>query len=319
MLLRSCTGAHVPIGLRVARLPCSAMSVSDSRKRDPSWAPTRTTRVCRAPITGYSDLNSQARREHEAWRNRVLAKIRDESPAALESNLVRRVRTVAKDLHAITLELGSVYGTPDLGNKSDPVDELVYIILSRRTREGAYQAAYAALKQRYGSWEDLASAPAEEIIATIRFCGLGHRKAQSLKLALGALIERFGRCTLDPTSTWGDEETKDFLCSLPEVGPKSAACVMVCSLDRPAFPVDAHVGRVLDRLGTFESLGINLTGTDHKAKQRLLWDAVPPALRYSLHVNALEHGRAACLPGRPRCSTCVISHHCTYGRETAQV
>ena len=42
-----------------------------------------------------------------------------------------------------------------------------------------------------------------------------------------------------------------FLCTLPEIGPKSAACVMMCSLDRPAFPVDAHVGRVLERLGIF--------------------------------------------------------------------
>jgi DNA (cytosine-5)-methyltransferase 1 len=53
---------------------------------------------------------------------------------------------------------------------------------------------------------------------------------------------------------------------------------MMCSLDRPAFPVDAHVGRILERLGTFRTVGIELAGTNHKIKQRLLWDAVPPVL-----------------------------------------
>ena len=55
------------------------------------------------------------------------------------------------DLEAELLKVGSTlaraYGTPDLGNKTDPVDELVYIILSRRTREGAYQDAFEALKR----------------------------------------------------------------------------------------------------------------------------------------------------------------------------
>ena len=42
-----------------------------------------------------------------------------------------------------------LYGTPDLGNKSDPVDELVHIILSKKTYEEAYQKAFRALKSRF--------------------------------------------------------------------------------------------------------------------------------------------------------------------------
>jgi DNA (cytosine-5)-methyltransferase 1 len=220
---------------------------------------------------------------------------------------------LSTQLLSIAAALAATYGTPDLGNKSDPVDELVYIILSRRTREGAYQAAFDVLKSRYGSWEALADAPTDEIEKVVGFSGLGRRKAQSLKLALQALLERFGECTLEPTRFWSDEQTSEFLCALPEIGPKSAACVMMCSLDRPAFPVDAHVGRVVERLGIFRTVGIELEGADHKKKQRLLSDAVPPALRYSLHVNLLVHGRLACLPRKPRCSTCVLVDHCSHG------
>ena len=98
---------------------------------------------------------------------------------------------------------------------------------------------------------------------------------------------------------------------------------MMCSLDRPAFPVDAHVGRVLERLGTFRMIGIELRGTDHKVKQRVLWDAVPPGLRYPLHVNLLVHGRTVCLPRRPRCHQCVLAASCDFassdrGSETSR-
>ncbi len=226
------------------------------------------------------------------------------------SAATRAVNDLESTLLALADALGREYGSPDLGNKPDPVDELVYIILSRRTRESAYQAAFAALRAKYKTWEELAGAPEHEIVEVICFSGLGRRKAQSLKLALCALIARFGECTLEPTRHWQDDETRDFLCTLPEIGPKSAACVMMCSLDRPAFPVDAHVGRVLERLGTFRQVSIDLRGRDHKIKQRLLLDAVPPALRYTLHVNTLVHGRRVCLPGRPRCRQCVISEYC---------
>jgi len=216
-------------------------------------ATLRATRVRRSPLNRFSELDAAGAREHRAWRRRAVANLNDRSFGAVDPSLAQRVERFSRELLTISQRLSTTYGTPDLGNKSDPVDELVYIILSRRTREGAYQAAYDALKAKYASWEDLAVAPADEISATISFSGLGHRKAQSLKRALGALIERFGRCTLDPTAAWDDTKTRDFLCTLPEIGPKSAACVMLCSLDRPAFPVDAHVGRVFERLGMFRA------------------------------------------------------------------
>jgi endonuclease III len=264
-------------------------------------------RVLRSPIGRFGELPDEAADDHRGWRKRIASNL-TVGLSDVETGHV--LADLESDLLAVTGLLHRAYGSPDLGNKQDPVDELVYIILSRRTREGAYQAAFAALKAKYATWEGLAGASEDEIEEVISFSGLGRRKARSLKLALGALIERFGRCTLDPTSEWQDDETRDFLCTLPEIGPKSAACVMMCSLDRPAFPVDAHVGRVLERLDIFRHVGIDLRGRDHKVKQHLLWDAVPPPLRYPLHVNALVHGRNVCLAHRPRCGGCVIAQFC---------
>jgi endonuclease III len=266
--------------------------------------------VLRTPVNRYRELDSYALLEHKAWRESLLRQL--ESADGLPRQPPEAaVDGLAAQLLALTQTLAATYGTPDLGNKPDPVDELVYIILSRRTREGAYQAAYDALKSRYPRWENLTEAPSAEIEETIRFSGLGRRKAQSLRQALGALVTRFGSCTLEPTRAWSDEMTTAFLCTLPEIGPKSAACVMMCSLDRPAFPVDAHVGRVLERLGLFRRVGIDLEGADHKVKQRLLWHAVPPSLGYPLHVNLLVHGRRICVPRKPRCEGCVIAASCS--------
>jgi DNA (cytosine-5)-methyltransferase 1 len=266
-------------------------------------------RVGKGPPVPFARLKGAAASDYRHWLERT-ARARSRPDG-------QQVRDVSEVLFEVARRVAATHGTPDLGNKSDPVDELVYIILSRRTRETAYQRAFDMLQREFTPWEALAEAPLAEIAEIVSFCGLGWRKAMSLKSALQALVNRFGSCTLEPTRNWSDEEVADFLCTLPEVGPKSAACVMMCSLDRAAFPVDAHVGRVLERLGVMAPAGIDLRGRDHKAKQALLWDAVPPSLRYPLHVNLLVHGRLTCLPRRPRCSTCVLRDMCLSAAESA--
>lgn len=223
-------------------------------------------------------------------------------PAALGAGLER--------LLEINRLLKIEYGTPDLGNKSDAVDELVYIILSRRTRESAYQSGFRALKERFADWNDVVSAPAAAVEEVIRPTGLGRKKASTIKQALAMLVERFGACTLEPTRSWPDEEVRALLCSLPEVGPKSAACVMMWSLGRAVFPVDTHVGRVMERVGVWSEAGLSLQGTGHKAKQAILADLIPPSIRLPLHINSLVHGRTVCSPGRPQCETCRIASLC---------
>jgi endonuclease III len=43
-----------------------------------------------------------------------------------------------------------------------------------------------------------------------------------------------------------------------------------------------------------------------------LEDVVAPALRYSVHVNAVAHGRKVCLALRPRCTDCPLRRLCPY-------
>lgn len=220
------------------------------------------------------------------------------------------VRRLEQDFEQLSIALHRHHGTPDLGNQADPLDELVYIILSRRTNEEAYQRAYRSLRSRFGTWEEVAEAPAEEIETYISASGLANRKAVSIKAFLRAIHDRFGTCTLEPLRSWSDDDALDFLDGLPGVGTKSALCVMLYSLGRPVFPADAHVGRVLGRLGILEPAGVDLLTMEHRPRQRILLDAVPPHLRYGLHVNLVVHGRSPCRAIRPACDRCPLLDQC---------
>src|SRR5262245_6322759 len=72
-------------------------------------------------------VNLFKQRSRRAGEDRAREEVRDLLDAGISQ--LREVARIAAVLH----------GTPDLGNKADPVDELVYIILSRKTREDAYQ------------------------------------------------------------------------------------------------------------------------------------------------------------------------------------
>lgn len=253
------------------------------------------------------------------WRRKFTARVAGD-PAAFplaspdKESLQAQVDEGISALREIARILAILYGSPDLGNKHDPVDELVYIILSRRTREGAYQESYARLKKRFSKWDDLLGAKRSEVEKLVFAGGLSGKKTTSLYGALGRLRETFGSCTLDPTRSWPDAKLEDFLCSLPEIQRKSAYCIMMYALGRQVFPADTHVGRVLSRIGLYRGLGLSLRGLDHKKLQHHLAGLIPPSLRYSLHVNLVTHGRAVCR-ARPLCGDCQLRRFCGYYRE----
>ena len=222
-------------------------------------------------------------------------------------------------MREIARVLAVLHGTPRLGNRDDPVDELVYIIMSRKTPEKAYQSAFIALKNAFPRWDMLLDSPRDKVEDLVYSGGLAGKKTDTLYLALGALRDRFGTCTLEPAREWPGEKLAEFLCSLPEIQKKSAYCVMMYSMGREVFPVDAHVGRCLKRLGPYRELGLDMSKMDHKKLQVVLDDLVPPNLRYSLHVNLVTHGRTTCRAIRPRCQDCDLSRFCNHHRRSVTV
>jgi endonuclease III len=187
------------------------------------------------------------------------------------------------------------------------LDEVVATVLSQHTSDINSGRAFARLKAVFPSWEQVADAPTEYLADTIRCGGIADQKARRIKEILAAIEEREGRVSLDRLDELDDAAAVAYLESLPGVGPKTAACVLVFALGRAAFPVDTHVHRIAIRLGWIPPK------TTAAAAHRLLSAIVPAAIRYDLHVALVTHGRTVCRAQRPRCDQCVLRDLCAFG------
>ena len=191
------------------------------------------------------------------------------------------------------------------------IDEVVATVLSQHTSDINSERAFAQLKERFSSWEQVAAAPAGQVAGAIRCGGLADQKARSLQQILAAICEREGRLDLGRLHDLDDAAARTYLESLPGVGPKTAACVLTFAMGRAAFPVDTHVHRVATRLGWLPAK----TAADRA--HRVLGQMVPAGIRYDLHVAMIGHGRTVCRAQRPRCSACVLNDLCAYGQQSA--
>jgi endonuclease III len=187
------------------------------------------------------------------------------------------------------------------------IDEIVATVLSQHTSDVNSERAFARLKSRFPAWEQVADAPVEEIADAVRCGGIADQKARRIKQILAAIEDREGRIDLGRLHDLGDAAVENYLRSLPGVGPKTAACVLVFSMGRAAFPIDTHVHRIVTRLGWVPG-----SATADKAHQ-LLASRVPPDIRYDLHVAMITHGRTVCRAQRPSCDACVLRDLCAYG------
>jgi endonuclease-3 len=186
------------------------------------------------------------------------------------------------------------------------IDEIVATVLSQHTSDLNSERAFAELKRRFPTWDQVADAPVEQVADAIRSGGMADQKARRIQQVLSAIEDREGRIDLGRLHDLDDAAVEAYLLSLPGVGPKTAACVLTFAMGRTAFPVDTHVHRIAARLGW-----IPATATAEKAHQ-LLTPLVPPDIRYDLHVAMISHGRNVCRAQRPRCEACVLSDLCAY-------
>jgi endonuclease-3 len=212
----------------------------------------------------------------------------------------RRVRAVQRRLRK---EQGPFEPKPAL----PIVDELILTVLSQHTSDINRDRAFAGLKARFDSWEQVADAPRSALADAIRPGGIADVKAGRIKTILDEIARREGGLSLDRLNDLGDQEVAEYLCELPGVGPKTAACVLVFSMGRAAFPIDTHVHRIARRLGWIE-----YKSTAETAHQ-ILGPKVPADIRYDLHVAFIDHGRKVCKPRLPRCSDCVVFDLCEMG------
>jgi endonuclease III len=219
-----------------------------------------------------------------------------------------RKSAYAHDVAYVARLLSHRYHDFDHDNRKNPLDELLFIICSRKTNEPNYASTYRALRRKFPRFESLAMAPRKEIAKVIAPGGLSNQKSIAISGIMDALTASFGKVTLSPLRSMSDEQCERFLISLPWVGKKTARCVMMYSLGRKVFPVDTHCWRVSRRLDW-----IRKTQPDGNCSSRdmdRLQTRIPPFLRYSLHVNMVSLGRQVCTVHNPKCHRCPTCELC---------
>ena len=223
--------------------------------------------------------------------------------------MIGNTQAVPADKLATTYErLIETYGVPEWHPDGDALGGLVGTILSQHTSDVNSERAYQRLVERFPTWETVRDAPLAAIEDAIRPGGLGHIKALRIQAVLRELTARLDGAplALSLLDAMPVEQAEAYLRSLPGVGPKTASCVLLFSLGRPAFPVDTHVLRVCQRMGLIGPR------TSADAAHTLLGHAVPGAWKHSLHINLIRHGRQICHAQRPDCPHCPLRAVCDY-------
>ncbi len=188
--------------------------------------------------------------------------------------------------------------------RRDPLDELVLGVLSQNTSDVNSDRAFAHLKRAFPTWQSVVEAPTSRVEDAIRPGGLAPTKSLRLKAMLAEVLRRRGSFDLSFLGEKPLDEAEAWLTSLPGVGPKTAAVVLLFSLGRLAFPVDTHVHRVLRRLGLAPP-GASATQAQAMWEPRLRPDEV-----YPFHLYLILHGRRTCVARRPRCPACNLRRRC---------
>jgi len=207
-------------------------------------------------------------------------------------------------VRAIRDRLRLVYGVPRARPHGHPIAELILTVLSQSTNDRNRDVAYLALRERWPTWEAVRDAPVDEVEQAIRPGGISRVKSARIKSILRAITETHGSLSLDWLASQPVGVAQAYLISLPGVGRKTAACVLLFALGMRDVPVDTHVSRVGTRLAIFRA------GAPFEELHDTMLKVTPPGEELEFHLNLLRHGRRTCYARRPNCRSCALRRMC---------
>jgi endonuclease-3 len=247
-------------------------------------------------------------------------------------------RPAPRRVRALRDRLRAVYGIPLAPPHGRPIAELVLTVLSQSTNDRNRDVAFLRLSDRFAAWEEVRDAPVEVIEEAIRPGGISKVKSARIQAILRAITEgeagrragatsegeagrragatsegeagrragatSEGELSLDWLAELTVPQAQVYLCSLPGVGRKTAACVLLFALGMRDVPVDTHVSRVGMRLALLRS------GAPFEELHDELLAVTPPGEELEFHLNLLRHGRRTCHARSPNCAGCALRRMC---------
>jgi len=218
----------------------------------------------------------------------------------------QRRRPSPRRVRAVRDRLRLIYGVPLVNPHGQPIAELVLTVLSQSTNDRNRDVAYLALRARLASWQAVRDAPVDVIEEAIRPGGISKVKSARIKSILRGITDAAPNheLSLDWLAACSVPDAQRYLCSLPGVGRKTAACVLLFALGMRDVPVDTHVSRVGTRLGLL------VADATFVRQHDTMLAITPPGDELELHLNLLRHGRRTCSARRPDCAGCALRRMC---------
>ena len=173
-------------------------------------------------------------------------------------------------------ELGKLYPNPPIPlHHTDVYTLLVAVMLSAQTTDKKVNEVTPQLFAKASNAKAMSSLEVEEIKEIIQQIGLSNTKAKNLKKLSEILMEKYDGEV--PESFAQLEE-------LPGIGHKTASVVMSQGFGHPAFPVDTHIHRLMNRWKL--SNGKTVEETERDAKKLF-----PIEIWNKLHLQIIYYGR----------------------------
>lgn len=197
----------------------------------------------------------------------------------------------SEKVQRILAQLEALYPEPPIPlDHRDPFSLLVAVLLSAQTTDARVNIVTPDLFAKASSPAEMARLGVDEILASIRTCGLAPTKARNIKRLAEILVaEHDGEVPA----------TLEALEALPGVGHKTASVVMAQSFGEPAFPVDTHIHRLAARWGLSRGTTVERTEKDLKA-------VFPRETWAKVHLQLIYFGREYCPARYHDLTTCPI-------------
>lgn len=217
-------------------------------------------------------------------------------------------------LHQALLD---AYGPPPERECWDPLKQLIYSMLSSRTKTETSHEVLRALERRFPQWEQLRDAQVEEVARIIAPVTFPEKKAPALQRALHRITrQNNGKLSLDFLHGHSVERIRRWLETFDGVGAKTSASVVNFSTIRGrAIAVDSHHHRIALRLRLVPA-GTSATETEQKLLA-LAPDHWSPAMLDDHHSLVKLHGQRRCISvdWEKNCAHCPLLDMCPTGRQ----
>ena len=193
--------------------------------------------------------------------------------------------------------LFEIYGeVPCPLNHQSNFQLLVAVILSAQCTDKKVNFVTPYLFEKFPTAQAMAQANIHTVEKIIHSIGLFRNKAKNLVNSAKIIVASFNG---EVPNTMHD------LLTLPGVGRKTANVMLGNAFNKPGFPVDTHVKRLLNRFGVVVS--------DSPDKIEAFVNQNLPAKYWTNFSHLLiVHGRQYCKAQKPNCLQCQLAFLCNY-------